>query len=122
MSKSRHRRSRFTALMLLLALCLGLFQTSVSEAANIRGRIDAFNPYINNYVPTGGVMVTLFHEQGPNNWVAVGQTMTDGYGFYYFSNLYHGSYRIGPTLDLSMPLLINNYNLWYNIDIPIIRL
>lgn len=112
-------------LAFLVAICTGLVLAWAenANAANFRGRVDAYNGFNGFFVPTGGIVVTLFaynHVYG--TWNMIGQTVTDNYGFYYFNNLHMGSYRVGTNLNYSYPVAVNNVNLHLTLDIPVLQL
>lgn len=107
--------------VLMSIFCLGLLMPMSAEAAKVRGRIDAYNHYSNKFMPTGGIMVTLFKQNG-SRWNSVSKTRSNSKGLYFFNITQLGRYKIGPDLNNSISFVVNNNNKANSFDVKIIRL
>lgn len=110
------------ALLIGSLFFLSIVTTTTVSAAQVRGRIDGFDPYRNMVMPARGILIILYQRHNNGNWVPVAQSMSDNGGFYYFYNLGYGYYKVGPTLYNAQSLQVHNNNLHAGWDIPALRL
>ena len=79
----------------------------ISDATNIRGRIDGANQYYRAAYPLGGVAVDLY-MQSPQGWRPAGRYITGSDGMYYFQNIFPGNYSIQINGRQNYPLTVFN--------------
>lgn len=81
-----------------LILFIGLFilQTNTYSQTNLRGRVITY--YYQQQVPLVSAKVDLFLFDGRlapgNQWILIGTTITDSYGFYFFKGVMVGPYIV----------------------------
>lgn len=79
----------------------------ISDATNIRGRIEGANQYSRAPYPLGGVAVDLY-MQSPRGWQPAGRYITGSDGMYYFQNIFSGNYSIQINGRQNYPLTVFN--------------
>jgi len=92
--------------------------STVSIAANLRGRIDMVNQYSSSPFPARGVQVQIF-IMTPMGQNLIYTYYTGGDGMYYIPNIFPGNYTLVVNGVLSFPIQIFNTQLQ---DIPPILL
>ena len=90
----------------LLATCL-LLMPLITEATNLRGRIDAVNKYTKSPYPIGRVSVVLYLKKN-KKWKSVGRYTTGTNGMYFFQNIKPGRYTIQVNRRSNYPITVVN--------------
>lgn len=73
-------------IMLVIVICFVIIPL-ISDAANLRGRVEGRNQYSGAPYPIGGAAVALFN-QGPGGWRLVAKYITGLDGMYFFKTFY----------------------------------
>jgi hypothetical protein len=125
--KLTKRNNLFFAVMIFLFINPGMVQQY--PGTNLRGQIQFFNPYSNNYFPLPNAVVDLYYNPSPNQYIFIGQTITNIYGFYFFYAIPpgNGNFYIQVNKAKNYQIIvyyITYYNSQYNYnqfqDIPIL--
>lgn len=103
---------------ILLIAVLIIIIPSVSDATNLRGRIDGRNQYSGVPYPVGHASVNLYF-QVPGGWRMIAGTRTGFNGMYFFKNIAPGYYVLQVNGRQNYPISV--YNQPYQ-DIPPILL
>ncbi|MFH0994690.1 MAG: hypothetical protein V1844_04230 [Pseudomonadota bacterium] len=79
----------------------------ISDAGNLRGRVDGRNQYSDAPYPIGGAAVVLFIK-GPGDWQPVAKCITGLDGMYFFQNILPGPYALQINGRQNYPITVLN--------------
>lgn len=122
-----NRKSLF--FIALIFLSINFANAQQYPGTNLRGNIQFLNPYYNTYFPLPNAIVDLYYNPEPNQFIFIGQTMTNIYGYYYFYAIQpgNGNFYIqvnkAKNYQISVSSIIyynNQYNQNQFQDIPIL--
>jgi hypothetical protein len=124
-------RIRKGKLFLLLLLIAGISCVNAQQypGTNLRGQIETFNAYYNNYYSLPNSVIDLYYSPSPNQFVFIAETITNVYGFYFFYSIQpgNGMFFIQVNKAKNYQIFVsqmNYYNNQYNYnqfqDVPIL--
>lgn len=93
-------------IMLVIVICFVIIPL-ISDAANLRGRVEGRNQYSGAPYPIGGAAVALFN-QGPGGWRLVAKYITGLDGMYFFQNILPGYYVLQINDRQNYPITVFN--------------
>lgn len=94
---------------LLVFICCFFFQTSVVNATDLRGRVDAIGPYASAPFPLAKASVKITQQNNTQSVIALYRTGRDG--MYYFRNIPPGQYLLVVNNSLTVPIQVKNTQL-----------
>jgi len=122
-------RKHFKYRILLIGVLFFLISRNVNAGTNIRGQVQYFNQYYQQYFPLVNAIVDLYYSPSPNQFVFVRQTITNNAGFYFFYGIQPSNtvffIQINRAKNYQISVIpIQYYNNQYNynqfLDIPIL--